>query len=1103
MNLLPLLFSVVVWAAVPQETSLARALIDLAKAGSEEAVMAQVRLHPDVAREALHDLMRESVHGGSGSPLGDGGVGGADSVLETAERLARAYFRAWTDPFLMQELDRFRSWSPADRRVKLLADSLRLLGNTAYQSDGIPQAMELWRESLGYSERLDDVSGIAKSQGNLGAGYYVAGEPDSAQVWLTVAYEKATEVGDFRTAASAVTNLANLAFDSGDLSRAAELYTQAIVILSRTGEHRHLSAAQHNLGLVSMDLGDLANAREALEQSVQLSRLHGYPEDEAEGLASLADVAQAEGEYQEATDLLDRALVLSTDTGNRVAEAGIKHGMGILNLARGDYRRAEDLLKEAVETFTELGHLPDAVDVRQDLARARVATGDLRGGLRDIQEARRLADSLFLGTLAAGNLALTAADIHLALREYSQASSLFQEAEVAFENGSNLVGLAAAVEGQGYLDLIRGDFQEATGLLARSIRLQTQAPDSDPRALSITRLYLASAEEEAGDVGRARRTLVEAGEALAAVGDRVGEAAVVATLGALEARAGSSRTADSLFSRGKQLLGDRAAPEVRWRLHAGQARVLEAWGRLDEAAFELHEAIRVVEGSLSYLPLEDKSRVRADHTSLYSELAGILIQLGETNLAFEVGEQARARGALAAMSGGRLSIPAGAPSDLLEREEDLRNRLRNLQLAVRGHSYRYTDLREVETERSLRSADLGAALADGQREYAQLLTEIKRVAPEYSSLMEPEPTSVEEVSSLLEFDEVLLEYLITDSNTFVFVLNADSAAVVPLGISGESLSEILEFAREVIQAAEQENLGRLWRAPMRRLYNALIRPLEEDGLLVGGQSLVIVPHRELHYLPFQALLHPEEGDFLVERFQISYAPSASTWLRIRNRFRGNEEIPLPGAALLKEEGSSVLVMAPRTGELPGSRYEAETVEELFGDRARLFLGNEASEATFRDWAPSSDIVHLATFGWLNKTNPLFSHIELAPMPGDPGVLEVHEIFGLRLRAHLLALSACETALGSGTLRDVPPGDEWVGLASAFLVAGADNVLASLWRVEDLATSDLMGRFYRYLASGNDVRAALAKAQRELLSTPDKDHPFYWAGFQLVGEGGGH
>ena len=144
------------------------------------------------------------------------------------------------------------------------------------------------------------------------------------------------------------------------------------------------------------------------------------------------------------------------------------------------------------------------------------------------------------------------------------------------------------------------------------------------------------------------------------------------------------------------------------------------------------------------------------------------------------------------------------------------------------------------------------------------------------------------------------------------------------------------------------------------------------------------------------------------------------------------------------------------------------------------------------------IVHLATFGVLNKDNPLFSFVELASDSVDDGRLEVHEVFGLTLHARLVVLSACRTALGAGVLADVPEGDDWVGLVRAFLYAGAGNVLATLWPVDDRSTARLMERFYTDLAAGQTATDALADAQRTIASNPATSHPFYWAGFTLSG-----
>jgi CHAT domain-containing protein len=164
----------------------------------------------------------------------------------------------------------------------------------------------------------------------------------------------------------------------------------------------------------------------------------------------------------------------------------------------------------------------------------------------------------------------------------------------------------------------------------------------------------------------------------------------------------------------------------------------------------------------------------------------------------------------------------------------------------------------------------------------------------------------------------------------------------------------------------------------------------------------------------------------------------------------------------------------------------------------VLTGTAATEEAFRRAAPAQRVLHLATYGVLNKQNPLFSYVELGAGGAHDGRLEAHEVFGLDLAAHLVVLSACQTALGSGRLADVPPGDDWVGLTRAFLHAGAARVVATLWPVEDQATAALMERFYQTLATGAEPARALAEAQRALLAAPATTHPFYWAGFVTVG-----
>src|SRR5204863_97819 len=153
------------------------------------------------------------------------------------------------------------------------------------------------------------------------------------------------------------------------------------------------------------------------------------------------------------------------------------------------------------------------------------------------------------------------------------------------------------------------------------------------------------------------------------------------------------------------------------------------------------------------------------------------------------------------------------------------------------------------------------------------------------------------------------------------------------------------------------------------------------------------------------------------------SPETPTWRDVARRLAPDEAFI---EYLVSDSGT--LAFAPRPDALPASRREVAAIARLAGPEPLVLSGGAATEDAFRREAPTRRILHLATYGVLNKHNPLFSYVDLAPGGGQDGRLEVHEVFGLRLQADLVVLSACQTGLGSGALADVPTGDDWVGLA---------------------------------------------------------------------------
>jgi CHAT domain-containing protein len=309
--------------------------------------------------------------------------------------------------------------------------------------------------------------------------------------------------------------------------------------------------------------------------------------------------------------------------------------------------------------------------------------------------------------------------------------------------------------------------------------------------------------------------------------------------------------------------------------------------------------------------------------------------------------------------------------------------------------------------------------------------------------------------------------------------------------------------------------------------------LGEVASSLGNKRILVVADGALQYLPFAALPDPDGWQQpLVVNHEVVSLPSASTLavLRRENLARKPVEKTLailadpvfslddsrfsrvpdkPAAAVARDAEqpldrslTDVGLAGPRLSRLPGTRREAAGIVSLVpeGDRKQA-LDFDASRATLMspDLAQYR-IVHLATHGLLNSVHPelsglVFSLFDRTRTPQD-GFLRLNEIYNLKLGADLVVLSACQTGLGK-EIR----GEGLVGLTRGFMYAGAPRVMASLWKVDDRATAELMKNFYTEMLGKEALRpaAALRAAQIQMRKTKGFEDPYYWAAFTLQGE----
>ncbi len=346
--------------------------------------------------------------------------------------------------------------------------------------------------------------------------------------------------------------------------------------------------------------------------------------------------------------------------------------------------------------------------------------------------------------------------------------------------------------------------------------------------------------------------------------------------------------------------------------------------------------------------------------------------------------------------------------------------------------------------------------------------------------------NIAQVRQHLSADHLLLSYYMHQGKLVIFAITAEDLLVHELPDGQAELEHLLLILHANFQAlgwfgssGSQKTISRL----LKKLYDLLIAPAA--SLLPSSSGyLTIVPYDSLHKLPFHALY--DGSHYLIEDYQINYLPASSllTHLALRN---SQQNDPAETAA----RPPLVFGYSDR-GHLQSVQDEAKTIASLLG--GDYYLEEEATIARLIQQAPSSLIIHLATHGQSRLDAPNFSYVRLAD-----GQLNAIDASSLDLQhCELVTLSGCETGLAlSGG------GDEQLGLARAFLAAGAASLVISLWSVEDTSTNELMQHFYQHLLQGESKVQALRSAQCNLLRQADSmyAHPYFWAAFRLVGDVG--
>lgn len=861
-------------------------------------------------------------------------------------------------------------------------------------------------------------------------------------------------------------------------------------------------AAAEAMSLRASYLNDARRFKESAalyEQAGAIYGNHGQAQSRLEMLARSGVVLENGGEYERALAVFEKTRVGAQKSGDRKLEAIQLRRKGRIYLQRqNQYEKAEQVFRAAKEVAEAAGDHELAALSRLDIARTYERLGRYEEAVATARQVAAEADEAERTQLQTDAL-LVQAYIEWARAEYLKAFKLKAQAlrlaeqladsplRIIAHNTGGLIAWAlndtdaALTEFDAALVLARESLFPAEvastlnnrGLVHRSVGAFEKALDDFRAALVIDRRQanawgIAYSQRNIGithvQQGRPQDALQPLEEAIrlaTKIGDRTNRTKALTALGDALRELAKARRAHTVYTEALDAALAIPLPEMQWRAMRGLAILARQAGKTEEALSRFGNAISVVERLRASIRIEEfQDGFLLDKQGLYDEMIDLLLQAGKGRQAFEYSERSRGRNFIDLLGNQKIKPNSAQAQESLDREASLRAAISVLE-------------RRVAAASGAERAAVVRELDDARQRYTTLLIELRADNPELSSFVSVPPVDLAALQGLLDPATVLLVYHLLPEEIVVWVLGPTSLYVVRTPVSRKEVADTLLLYRQRMQRFDDISVEQ------KMLSGWLIAPVAP--LLANVRRIGIVPHRELHRLPFAALQLGERA--LIDQHTLFFTPSASVLRYTFGRRTGRKRADRVLAVGNPDLGDASL-------NLPFAEKEAERIRWTFPE-AKVLTGREATESWLATNIAEYAIIHVACHGEYDPNMPLLSAVRLSGDTKNDGKLTAQEIFGLNLNADLVALSACQTGLGH-----LSNGDDIVGLNRAFVYAGTRQILSSLWRVDDVATAVLIKHFYRNL-KGRSRADALRQAQLEVRKR--YSHPAYWSGIFLSGD----
>ena len=960
--------------------------------------------------------------------------------------------------------------------------------------------------------------------------------------WSSDSYRRSIEL--FSMASEAWKKLNNFQNYSKCLRETAKIYLklnefdnasrQLNKALELDGKNNYWEARTEDLSLLSLvylRAGKVKESKKLYKQALQLSQNSENPSIRAISLFSAAQYNYFYGNADETIKLFQETLSFAEQANDKILIAQSLLYIGYTNVKLGKTAISLENAQKALAIWEEIDDVRGKAICYVGLGFIHTMTGQYQDALRYYKKGEELFPNDF-EWLEKGRLFNGLATIYEEYHQFKLAENYRLKALECFKKSKYLYGQLATLPTLANDVYLNGNFDAAKTYYGEALTL----------AYSLKDVYhLAYIKKDLGEIYLENNLSDKAIENFLEVEKIYQKLAtkfpiVYELIGKAYFKKSDLINAHLYFKQSFQIAREvkEISTESESLFNLAQISAIE--NNPDEALKIIQESLRLTENLYSDTDNTNfKSTYFSNVFDRYELYINLLIKMHKQSPnenyaieALQAAEKSRARSILENLSLAEADFTKDALPEIVKREKEIR-------VSLNSKADKLTDLLSGNAAKS-ETDNLDNEINELNNELENIKADLKQKSPMYSAIKNPAPFDVGEFQkNILDDNSLLLEFSFGKDESYLWCVgkNEFSSYILPPRVQIETIVEKLRgliASREMKQGEAIEDYQKRmaeaeadYQSGARELSNLLFGQIADK---LSNKRLIIVPDGKLHYFPVAALPLPnsESNDPILLTNETVYEPSAQTLLLLEKSRRQSaatknllvfsdpifttddarfspENKPVKTAETTSADKFRFVESLNSLMRLTASKDESDSIVSIVGaTESDVYSGFAANrEQLLNIKAEDYKILHFATHGFTDEQRPELSGIILSRFDEQGQKLDesfrIHDIYGLNLNADLVVLSACETGIGKEV-----KGEGLMSLNNAFLQTGAKSVMASLWKVEDGATLELMKNIYGAMAGANLTPSqALRQAQIKLRRNPQYQSPFYWAAFTVQGD----